>query len=44
MSEGRWDNFKIYLVNGITLVSCPVVVFSITGGEPSGSGTKKLVN
>lgn len=43
MREGRWDNFTVYLVNGISLVSCPVVVFSITGGQPSDSGTKTLV-
>jgi len=44
MKEGRCDNFRVYLVNGISLVSCPVVVFSITGGQPSDSGTKTLVN
>jgi hypothetical protein len=44
MSEGRWDNFTVYLVNEISLISCPVAVFIITGGQPSGSGTKTLVN
>jgi hypothetical protein len=44
MKNGRCNNFIVYLVNGISLVSCPLVVFSITGGQPSDSGTKTLVN
>jgi len=44
MREGRLDNFTVYLVDGISLVPCPVVVFGITSGQTSDSGTKTSVN